>query len=96
MKNQISFLEIAIKEKYRFPLKGENLSLEQLYDLSFKELIEVLVNLRAMVRSVTHEKCFENRNKVLEVLDIQTCILKHLIAEKLSVCEDCINIIIKC
>lgn len=84
MEDKISMFELAAKEKYRFPFNGENLTLEQLYDLSINDLIKVLTVIRIMTRSVMNEKCFIDKNKIIETLDIQTCIIKHIIASKID------------
>ena len=85
MDDKISMFELAAKEKYRFPFDGNNLMLEQLYDLPTVDLMRVLVTIRVMSRSVMNEKrCFNDKNKEIEILDIQTCIVKHIIASKID------------
>lgn len=86
MNDKISMFELAVKEKYRFPFDGNNLMLEQLYDLSIDDLMKVLVTIRVMSRRIMKEKCFTDKNKIIETLDIQTCIVEHIIASKK--CED--------
>lgn len=75
--------EIAIRNKMRFPYKGQ-ISVEDLWDLSVDALDTVFKTLNSKVKASQEESLLQTRTKEDEELSIQISIVKHIVAVKLA------------
>jgi hypothetical protein len=78
--------EFALKNKVRFPYKGM-ISVEDLYDLSARELDSVFKTLNAQVKKSQEESLLATKTKEDETLSIQIEIVKHIFNTKLAEAE---------
>lgn len=78
--------EMASREKYRFPFKGQ-VSVEDLWDLSPKDLDTIFKSLNAQVKKESEESLLSPKEAVDVVLNAKIEIVKHIVAVKLSEAE---------
>lgn len=82
MKKEIMF-EVASRSKVRFPFKGL-VSVEDLWDLSTKELDTIFKTLNSQVKQAKEESLLDTKTKEDEVLDMQIEIVKYIVGVKLD------------
>ena len=75
--------EMASREKYRFPFKGQ-VSVEDLWDLSPKDLDTIFKTLNAQVKKESEESLLSPKESVDVALNAKIEIVKHIVAAKLS------------
>lgn len=78
--------EFATRTKMRFPFKGM-ISVEDLWDLSVKELDSIFKTLNAQVKKSQEESLLATKTKEDEVLAAQIEIVKHIVNIKLTEAE---------
>ena len=78
--------EIASRTKMRFPFKGM-VSVEDLWDLSVRDLDSVFKTLNAQAKKVQEESLLATKTKEDETLAIQIEIVKHIVKTKLDEAE---------
>lgn len=78
--------EFALSNKVRFPYKGM-ISVEDLYDLSARELDSVFKTLNAQVKKSQEESLLATKTKEDETLSVQIEIVKHIFNTKLAEAE---------
>ena len=78
--------EFALRNKVRFPYKGM-ISVEDLYDLSARELDSVFKTLNAQVKKSQEESLLATKTKEDETLSVQIEIVKHIFNTKLAEAE---------
>ena len=77
----MNVFEIATKEKYRFPYKGQ-ISVEDLWDLSLTSLDNIFKTLNRQAKANREESLLESKSKEDETLENQIAIVKHIVAMK--------------
>ena len=77
----------AVKNKYRFPSKRGNLTTEQLFDLSCKELDEIYGELAERVDATPRKSLLSPRTKADSELEDMAEIVKRVFEYKESVRE---------
>jgi len=82
MSNEKMF-EVAVRNKIRFPFKGV-VSVEDLWDLSTKDLDSVFKTLNSQVKQAKEESLLDTKTKEDEVLDMQIEIVKYIVKVKLE------------
>ena len=78
--------EIATRTKMRFPFKGL-VSVEDLWDLSVKDLDSIFKTLNVQVKKSQEESLLATKTKEDETLAIQIEIVKHIVKTKLDEAE---------
>lgn len=78
--------EFALRNKARFPYKGM-ISVEDLYDLSARELDSVFKTLNAQVKKSQEESLLATKTKEDETLSVQIEIVKYIFNTKLAEAE---------
>lgn len=78
--------EIATRTKMRFPFKGM-VSVEDLWDLSVRDLDSIFKTLNAQVKKSQEESLLATKTKEDETLAIQIEIVKHIVSVKLAEAE---------
>lgn len=78
--------EIATRTKMRFPYKGL-ISVEDLWDLSVKELDNIFKTLNAQVKKSQEDSLLTTKSKEDEVLVTQIEIVKYIVQTKLAEAE---------
>lgn len=78
--------EFALKNKVRFPFKGL-VSVEDLFDLSVRDLDGIFKTLNAQVKKSQEESLLATKTKEDETLAIQIEIVKHIVKTKLDEAE---------
>ena len=78
--------EIATRTKMRFPFKGM-VSVEDLWDLSVRDLDSIFKTLNAQVKKSQEESLLATKTKEDETLAIQIEIVKHIVKTKLDEAE---------
>lgn len=78
--------EFALRNKVRFPYKGM-ISVEDLYDLSARELDSVFKTLNTQVKKSQEESLLATKTKEDETLSVQIEIVKHIFNTKLAEAE---------
>lgn len=78
--------EIATRTKMRFPFKGL-VSVEDLWDLSVRDLDSIFKTLNAQVKKSQEESLLATKTKEDETLSIQIEIVKHIVKTKLDEAE---------
>lgn len=82
----MNMFEIATRTKMRFPFKGM-ISVEDLWDLSVRDLDNVFKTLNAQVKKSQEESLLATKSKEEEVLAMQIDIVKHIVEVKLAEAE---------
>lgn len=78
--------EIATRTKMRFPFKGL-VSVEDLWDLSVRDLDSIFKTLNAQVKKSQEESLLATKTKEDETLAVQIEIVKHIVKTKLDEAE---------
>lgn len=78
--------EFALKNKVRFPFKGL-VSVEDLWDLSVRDLDGIFKTLNAQVKKSQEESLLATKTKEDETLATQIEIVKHIVKTKLAEAE---------
>lgn len=78
--------EIATRTKMRFPFKGM-ISVEDLWDLSVKDLDTIFKTLNAQVKKSQEESLLVTKTEEDETLSVQIEIVKHIVSVKLAEAE---------
>lgn len=73
--------EIAVRNKFRFPFKGQ-ISVEDLWDLSLENLDTVFKTLNAQVKLANEESLLNEKDKEIEIVEQKIAIVKHIVAVK--------------
>lgn len=76
----------ATRNKYRFPYKGQA-SVEDLWDLSLRELDTIFKALNAQVKQTNEESLLATKSKEDSILDAKIAIVKHIFQVKQSEAE---------
>lgn len=76
-----NIFEVAVRNKYRFPFRGL-VSVEDLWDLSVKDLDSVFKVLNSQVKQAKEESLLDTKTKEDEVLDTQIEIVKYIVKAK--------------
>lgn len=82
----MNIFEFAIRNKLRFPFKGL-ISVEDLWDLSVRELDSIFKTLNAQVKKSQEESLLDTKSKEDEVLSVQIEIVKYIVEVKLAEAE---------
>ena len=82
----MNIFEFAIRNKFRFPYKGM-ISVEDLWDLSVRELDSIFKALNTQVKKSQEESLLATKSKEDEVLSIQIEIVKYIVETKLAEAE---------
>ena len=77
---------IATRKKFRFPYKGQA-SVEDLWDLSLRELDTIFKALNAQVKQTNEESLLATKSKEESILDAKIAIVKHIFQVKQSEAE---------
>lgn len=75
--------ELAVRSKMRFPFRGM-VSVEDLWDLSVKDLDSVFKSLNSQVKQAKEESLLDTKTKENEMLNTQIEIIKYIVAIKLE------------
>lgn len=78
--------EIATRTKMRFPFRGM-VSVEDLWDLSVRDLDSIFKTLNAQVKKSQEESLLATKTKEDETLSIQIEIVKYIVKTKLDEAE---------
>lgn len=81
-----NMFEFVLKNKVRFPYKGL-VSVEDLFDLSVRDLDSIFKTLNAQVKKSQEESLLATKTKEDETLSIQIEIVKHIVKTKLDEAE---------
>ena len=84
--NMEKMFENATRIKMRFPFKGM-ISVEDLWDLSVKDLDTIFKTLNAQVKKSQEESLLVTKTEEDEVLSTQIEIVKYIVAVKLAEAE---------
>lgn len=76
-----SIFEMATREKFRFPYKG-NISVEDLWDLSVQALDQVFKTLNAEIKQSKEESLLATKTKEESTLDTKIQIVRYIVAVK--------------
>jgi len=82
MSNEKMF-ELAVRTKMRFPFRGM-VSVEDLWDMSVKDLDSVFKSLNSQVKQAKEESLLDTKTKENEILNTQIEIIKYIVAVKLE------------
>ena len=83
MEKTINLFEMATRNKFRFPFKGQ-ISVEDLWDLSVQNLDAVFKTLNAEVKQVKEESLLATKSTEDTILDAKIEIVKHIVKIKLE------------
>ena len=81
MEKTINLFEMATRKKFRFPFKGM-ISVEDLWDLSVKNLDTVFKALNAEAKQANEESLLAVKSDEDTILDAKIAIIKHIVAVK--------------
>ena len=81
-----NIFEIATRTKMRFPFKGQ-ISVEDLWDLSVKDLDAIYKTLNAQAKKSQEESLLATKTKEDETVSVQIEIVKHIFTTKLAEAE---------
>ncbi len=84
MKDKLSIFEVASRNRYRFTYKNKYISTEELWNLSIKDLLDILVKTREERDDVIFEKQSLVKHIKMEQLDIKCEIIIHIMAKLLE------------
>lgn len=73
--------EVAVRNKYRFPFKGM-VSVEDLWDLSVKDLDSIFKVLNSQVKQAKEESLLNKKSEEDKVLDVKIDIIKYIVGVK--------------
>lgn len=75
--------EVAVRTKMRFPFRGM-VSVEDLWDLSAKDLDSIFKVLNSQLKQVKEESLLETKTKEDKELDMKIEIVKYVVSVKLE------------
>ena len=81
MEKTTNLFEMATRKKFRFPFKGM-ISVEDLWDLSVKNLDTVFKALNAEAKQANEESLLAVKSDEDTILDAKIAIIKHIVAVK--------------
>ena len=81
-----NIFEIATRTKMRFPFKGQ-ISVEDLWDLSVKDLDAIYKTLNAQAKKSQEESLLTTKTKEDETISVQIEIVKYIVTTKLAEAE---------
>jgi tryptophanase len=81
-----NIFEIATRTKMRFPFKGQ-ISVEDLWDLSVKDLDAIYKTLNAQAKKSQEESLLTTKTKEDETVSVQIEIVKYIVTTKLAEAE---------
>lgn len=81
-----NIFEVAVRNRMRFAHKG-SLSVEDLWDLSVKELDEIYKKLKAESKKENEDSLLATKTVENETLEIKIEIVKHIVQVKLDEAE---------
>lgn len=87
MNNEINVFEIATRNKYRFPYRGQ-ISVEDMWDLSVTELDKIFKTLNKQVKTAQEESLLETKTKEDETIENQITIVRHIVSVKQKEAND--------
>lgn len=87
MNNEINVFEVATKNKYRFPYRGQ-ISVEDMWDLSVTELDKIFKTLNKQVKTAQEESLLETKTKEDETIENQIAIIRHIVSVKQKEAND--------
>ena len=87
MNNEINVFEIATRNKYRFPYRGQ-ISVEDMWDLSVTELDKIFKTLNKQVKTAHEESLLETKTKEDETIENQIAIVRHIVSVKQKEAND--------
>lgn len=87
MNNEINVFEVATKNKYRFPYRGQ-ISVEDMWDLSVTELDKIFKTLNKQVKTAQEESLLETKTKEDETIENQIAIVRHIVSVKQKEAND--------
>ena len=79
----MNIFEKSVREKMRFPFRGV-ISVEDLWDLSVKDLDAIFKTLNSQLKQVKEESLLETKTKEDVTLDTQIAIVKYIVKIKLE------------
>lgn len=94
MEKTTNLFETATRKKFRFPFKGM-ISIEDLWDLSVKNLDTVFKALNAEAKQANEESLLAVKTDEDTILDMKIAIVKHIVNVKLAEAEQSKNAAIK-
>ena len=83
MMKEMNIFEYATREALRFPYKGMQ-SVEDLWQLSVKELDSIYKTLNKQVKQSEEESLLATKSNVDTELEVQIAIVKHIVSVKLA------------
>lgn len=83
MMKEMNIFEYATREALRFPYKGMQ-SVEDLWQLSVKELDSIYKTLNKQVKQSEEESLLTTKSNVDTELEVQIAIVKHIVSVKLA------------
>lgn len=81
MSKETNIFEVATRNKYRFPYKGQ-ISVEDMWDLPVTELDKIFKILNKQVKTAQEESLLKTKTKEDEVLENQIKIVRHIVSVK--------------
>lgn len=81
MTNETNIFELATRQKYRFPYKG-NISVEDMWDLPVTALDSIFKVLNAKAKQAQEESLLESKTKEDEETAIKIQIVRHIVGVK--------------
>lgn len=78
-----NMFEVAVRSKFRFPFRGL-ISVEDLFDLSVKELDSIFKTLNSQLKQVKEESLLEVKSQQDKELDMKIEIVKYIVKIKLE------------
>lgn len=81
MTNETNIFEVATRQKYRFPYKG-NISVEDIWDLPVTALDSIFKVLNAKAKQAQEESLLESKTKEDEETEIKIQIVRHIVGVK--------------
>lgn len=81
MSKETNIFEVATRNKYRFPYKGQ-ISIEDMWDLPVTELDKIFKILNKQVKTAQEESLLKTKTKEDEVLENQIKIVRHIVSVK--------------
>lgn len=87
MNNEINVFEIATRNKYRFPYRGQ-ISVEDMWDLSVTELDKIFKTLNKQAKTAQEESLLETKTKEDETIENQIAIVRHIVSIKQKEAND--------
>lgn len=81
MSKGTNIFEVATRNKYRFPYRGQ-ISVEDMWDLPVTELDKIFKTLNKQVKTSQEESLLETKSKEDEVLETQIEIVRRIVSIK--------------